>query len=197
MKFTAEELAEMARVDAEIEASFCLTNAEVARSKALDFEISLSGMEPERRKSILRARAYYAAHRDEVLFRTKVHRAMNLEKAMKREREYWEANREKLNARQRNRRKEYKETLGWRQKAIAEFRKARGYTQKEFSELLKIPYSTLASWECGAVPANWERLGNAMPELAELGGEHHDQDPERRGAGGAVPAQNGGDWERL
>ena len=63
MPFTPEELAEMAAADAEIEASFHLTNADLARSRAVDREAVVASMPPEKRKLAEYHRAYYEANR--------------------------------------------------------------------------------------------------------------------------------------
>lgn len=65
MGFTAAKLAEMARADAEIEATFRLTNDDVALGRQIDREAVLEGMDARARKQAERQRRYYEAHKDE------------------------------------------------------------------------------------------------------------------------------------
>ena len=65
MGFTAAELAEMARADAEIEATFRLTNEDLALGRQIDREAVLEGMDAQARKWAEYRRRYYEAHKDE------------------------------------------------------------------------------------------------------------------------------------
>lgn len=62
--FTAEELAEMAAADAEIEAEFRLTPEELEQSSELDREAKFSSLPPEKRKVAEYQKAYYEANRE-------------------------------------------------------------------------------------------------------------------------------------
>jgi DNA-binding transcriptional regulator YiaG len=66
MAFTPEELAEMARADAEIEESFCISNEDIAFSRAMDREAVLEGMDSRQRKIAESKRQYYAANKDKI-----------------------------------------------------------------------------------------------------------------------------------
>ena len=66
MGFTPEELAEMARADAEIEADFCMTNEEIAFGRALDRESVLENMDARRRRAAESKRQYRAANKDRI-----------------------------------------------------------------------------------------------------------------------------------
>ena len=66
MGFTAAELAEMARADAEIEATFRLTNEDLALGRQLDREAVLEGMDAQARKRAEYMRRYYEANREKV-----------------------------------------------------------------------------------------------------------------------------------
>ena len=66
MPFTAEELADMARADAEIEAGFYVTNEEFALSRERDREAALAAMDPQKRKLAESQRRYYAANKEKV-----------------------------------------------------------------------------------------------------------------------------------
>ena len=135
--FTPEELAEMARADAEIEASFCLTNEELKQSREIDRDVVVGRMDRDTRRKAERQKAYREANRDKVAERQKAYR---------------EANRDKV--------AEY-------QKAIAKARKARKWTQKELAQRLGVSRSLVAQWENGMAPANWELLFGVLPELRE------------------------------
>ena len=63
-KFTAEELAEMAAADAEIEAEFRLTLEDLEQSSELDREAKFSSLSPEKRKVAEYQKAYYEANRE-------------------------------------------------------------------------------------------------------------------------------------
>ena len=47
--FTPEELAKLAAADAEIDASFCLTNEDIRRSREADKDAMLDRLPPEKR----------------------------------------------------------------------------------------------------------------------------------------------------
>ncbi len=66
MGFTAAELAEMARADAEIEASFCFTKEDLALSRELDRGAVLGGMDSMRRRLAEAQRQYREANRDKI-----------------------------------------------------------------------------------------------------------------------------------
>lgn len=66
MGFTPEELAEMARADAEIEAAFCITNEELAFGRMLDRESILENMDVRQRKIAEAQRQYRAANKDKI-----------------------------------------------------------------------------------------------------------------------------------
>ena len=81
MGFTAAELAEMARADAEIEATFRLTNEDIALGRQIDRDAVLEGMDARARKRAERQRQYYEAHR---------------EKVAERQRRYYEAHKDEV-----------------------------------------------------------------------------------------------------
>lgn len=98
MGFTAAELAEMARADAEIEATFRLTNEDLALGRQIDREAVLEGMDAQARKRAERQRRYYESHKDE---------------RAEYQRQYYEANREKVAERQR----QYRRRKRWKRRA--------------------------------------------------------------------------------
>ena len=92
MKWTPEELAEMAAADAEIEAEFAdLTDEEIRASDELDKDArALPG---QRKRNLDRERAYYRANRERILAQGRV---------------YYQAHRDKIRATQRKRYQERK-----------------------------------------------------------------------------------------
>ena len=94
--FTAEELAEMAAADAEIEAEFRLTPEELEQSSELDREAKFSSLPPEKRKVAEYQKAYREANREKVAAQRKAYREANREKVAEYQKAYREANREKV-----------------------------------------------------------------------------------------------------
>lgn len=157
MKFTAEELAEMAQADAEIEASFCITPEDLELDEQIDrFAIHGQGSAEASREH---QRCKYIEHKTNKTAYLKA---------------YWAANREWINQYQRCKRKARQDGIGARQGAsVAAARKARGYTQVELAALLGVGASTLAGWESGAIPPKWHLLSTVLPELEKEA--NHDQ----------------------
>ena len=83
MRFSPEELEELRRADALIDAEFSLTTEEIQQSRRRDRHAQLEGMDNATRKIAENQRAYYEANR---------------EKIAENQRAYREANREKINA---------------------------------------------------------------------------------------------------
>ena len=99
--FAPEELADMAAADAEIEATFSLTNEDLQRSRELDREASLSRKDNKSRNVAEYKRAYREANREKINAYQRTYREANREKVNAYQRAYREANREKFNAYQR------------------------------------------------------------------------------------------------
>lgn len=66
MGFTPAELAEMARADAEIEATFRLTNEDVILGRLLDRHAILDNMDNKHKRLAEGKRRYYEANRDKI-----------------------------------------------------------------------------------------------------------------------------------
>ena len=66
MPFTAAELEEMRRADAEIEANFCLTRDELVASRLWDRAAKLEALPPEKRRMAAAKKAYREANREKV-----------------------------------------------------------------------------------------------------------------------------------
>ena len=66
MGFTPAELAEMARADAEIESTFCVTNADIALGRLIEREAILGRMDSKQKRIAEAQRRYYEAHKEEI-----------------------------------------------------------------------------------------------------------------------------------
>ena len=136
MGFTAAELAEMARADAEIEATFYVTNADVALGRLIDREAILDRMDPKQKRIAEAQRRYYEAHKEEIA---------------EAQRRYYEAHREEI-------------AEGKRE--LRDARIAMGLTQREAAELLGVAPSTVCRWETIKPPKNWREMIAKMKESA-------------------------------
>lgn len=119
--FSPEELEELRRADAEIDAEFeGLTEEELRAARLLD---SVALKESARNRAE-RQRAYYAANREAVLERNrrwqlanqdksraiqKAYRERHREELLQKQHAYYDAHREEINARRRAKRKEAKQ----------------------------------------------------------------------------------------
>lgn len=136
MGFTAAELAEMARADAEIEATFYVTNADVALGRLIDREAILDRMDPKQKRIAEAQRRYYEAHKEE---RTEA------------QRRYREA---------------HKEEIAEGKRELRDARIALGLTQKQAAELLGVAQSTVCYWETISPPKNWREMIEKLTEPA-------------------------------
>ena len=97
MPFTPEELAEMARADAEIEESFCMTADDLRVSREIDREARMSDMDNANRDKIAeQQRAYREANRDKIAEQKRAYYEANRDKIAEQQRAYYEANRDKI-----------------------------------------------------------------------------------------------------
>ena len=95
MSFTPEELAEMARADAEIEREFILTDEEAAESRELDRAALMARKDKQAKAVAERQRRYYEANKEAVAEYQRRYREANKEAVAERKRRYYEANRGK------------------------------------------------------------------------------------------------------
>ena len=120
------------------------------------------------------ARRYYEEHTDECLARGKYFYRKNRASRLSKKKEwreanptyfsdYYQKNKDKIDARFNRNKRRY----GPKQAVIREMRLARGWTQKGLADRMGLSYKTIACWEQGKNPANWERLYQVMPELQE------------------------------
>lgn len=98
--FTPEELAELAAADAEIEATFSLTNEDISRSRETDKAAMIDRLPPEKRKAAAKYRAYYEKNREKIAAKARAYYEKNREKRLAYQRAYDAAHREEIKARQ-------------------------------------------------------------------------------------------------
>ena len=96
MSFTPEELAEMARADAEIEREFILTDEEAAESRELDRAALMARKDKQAKALAERQRRYYEANKEAVAERQRRYYEANKGAVAEYQRRYREANKEAL-----------------------------------------------------------------------------------------------------
>lgn len=136
IRWTPAELEEMARADAEIEASFRVTDADLAIGRLFDREAILDRMDSKQKRIAESQRRYYEAHKEE---RT----------------EY-----------QRRYREAHKEEIAEGKRELRDARIALGLTQKQAAELLGVAQSTVCYWETISPPKNWREMIEKLTEPA-------------------------------
>ena len=151
MGFTAAELAEMARADAEIEATFYVTNADVALGRLIHREAILDRMDSKQKRIAESQRRYYEAHKEEIA---------------ETQRRYYEAHKEERTEAQRRYREAHKEEIAEGKRELRDARIALGLTQKQAAELLGVAQSTVCYWETISPPKNWREMIEKLTEPA-------------------------------
>ena len=93
--FTPEELAELARIDAELE-SAPVTADELAESRRRDRAAKLDAMDKRARAHAEQQRQYREAHREEIAERMRQYREAHREEIAEQHRQYYAAHREEI-----------------------------------------------------------------------------------------------------
>ena len=94
MSFTPEELAEMARADAEIEREFILTAEEAAESRKLDRDALMARKDKQAKALAEYQRRYYEANKEALAEYKRRYYEANKEALAEYKRRYYEANKE-------------------------------------------------------------------------------------------------------
>ena len=143
MGFTPAELAEMARADAEIESTFCVTNADIALGRLIDREAILGRMDSKQKRRVEAQRRYRETHKEEIA---------------EGKRRYYEAHKEEIAEAQRRYRETHKEEIAEGKRELRDARIALGLAQKQAAELLGVVQSTVCFWETISPPKNWREM---------------------------------------
>ena len=150
--FTPEELEELARIDAELEAA-PVTADELADSRRRDRAAKLDSMDKRTRRITEQMRQYYEAHREEIA---------------ERKRQYYEAHREEIAERMR----QYYETFYYAdrpaQDGIRARRKALRMSQAELAHRVGVSQSLICMIEkgrCGVAPQTMRMIEEALEEM--------------------------------
>ena len=151
MGFTPAELAEMARADAEIESTFCVTNADIALGRLIDREAILGRMDSKQKRIAEAQRRYREAHKEEIAEGKHRYRETHKEELAEAQRRYYEAHREEIAEGKRK---------------LRDARIALGLTQREAAELLGVVQSTVCYWETISPPKNWREMLEKLTERA-------------------------------
>ena len=155
--FTPEELAELARIDAELE-SAPVTADELAESRRRDRAAQLDAMDKRARRMAEQQRQYYAAHREEIAERM---------------RQYREAHREEIAERMAGYYPAYYYADRPTQDGIRARRKALRMSQAELGRQVGVSPSLICMVEkgrCTAAPQTMRRIEEALEEME--GGRH-------------------------
>lgn len=140
MSFTAQELAEMAEFDAQIENEYCeLTEEEQATARHID-AVALDCNEGAKADF---QRSYYQQHREEIL-----ERARNMP----------QERRERYNAYRKSRR-----DAAVPNQCLKSFRTGTGLSAPQFAQAIKVPYATYRNWERGYYGAKDNIIGFTFP----------------------------------
>ena len=151
IRWTPAELAEMARADAEIEASFRVTDADLAIGRLFDREVILGRLDQKQKQRAEAQRRYYEAHKEEIA---------------EGKRRYYEAHKEEIAEAQRRYREAHKEEIAEGKRELRDARIALGLTQKQAAELLGVAQSTVCYWETISPPKNWREMIEKLTEPA-------------------------------
>ena len=160
--FTPEELAELALIDAEIDAA-PMTQTERDESRRLDYVLRGANMD----KAAEAQRAYREANREKIAEAQRAYREANREKIAEAKRAYYEANREKIAEAQRAYYEANREKIAEIGAALRRWRKEHGLTQREVGEAVGVLNSCICHWEKGDWPIDFGRLTEAYPLAVE------------------------------
>ena len=150
--FTPEELEELARIDAELEAA-PVTADELADSRRRDRAAKLDSMDKRTRRIAEQRRQYYEAHREEIA---------------EQQRQYYEAHREEIAEHQRQYYKAFYYADRPSQDGIRARRKALRVSQAELAHRVGVSPSLICMIEkgrCGVVPQTMRMIDETLEEM--------------------------------
>lgn len=107
--FTHQELAAIAAADAEIERTFRMEPSDLARSAAMDREVRVEALPPDKRREAEQRRTYYRTHQQQAIARSKAYYQSNKDRVAAYMRAYYQRNRDKILSQQRARREAHPE----------------------------------------------------------------------------------------
>ena len=169
--FTPEELAELARIDAELEAE-PVTAAELAESRRRDRAARLDAMDKQTRRMAEQQRQYYAAHREEIAEQQRQYREAHREEIAEQKRQYYAAHREEIAEQQRQYMAAYYSGFYYadrpQQRGIRDRRKALRLSQAELARRVGVSQSLICMIEkgrCTAMPQTMRRIEEALEEV--------------------------------
>ena len=166
IRWTPAELEEMARADAEIEASFRVTDADLAIGRLFDREAILDRMDSKQKRIAESQRRYYEAHKEERTEYQRRYYEAHKEEIAETQRRYYEAHKEERTEAQRRYREAHKEEIAEGKRELRDARIALGLTQKQAAELLGVAQSTVCYWETISPPKNWREMIEKLTEPA-------------------------------
>ena len=181
IRWTPAELAEMARADAEIEASFRVTDADLAIGRLFDREVILDRMDSKQKRiaeyqrryreahkeEIAESqRRYYETHKEEIAEGKRRYYETHKEEIAESQRRYYETHKEEIAESQRRYREAHKEEIAEGKRELRDARIALGLTQKQAAELLGVAQPTVCLWETISPPPNWREM------IEKLTGQH-------------------------
>ncbi|SCJ78226.1 putative zinc finger/helix-turn-helix protein%2C YgiT family [uncultured Clostridium sp.] len=166
IRWTPAELAEMARADAEIEASFRITDADLVIGRLFDREVILDRMDSKQKRIAEYQRRYREAHKEEIAESQRRYYETHKEEIAESQRRYREAHKEEIAESQRRYYEAHKEEIAEGKRELRDARIALGLTQKQAAELLGVSQPTVCYWETISPPKNWREMIAKMKEPA-------------------------------
>ena len=166
IRWTPAELAEMARADAEIEASFRITDADLVIGRLFDREAILDRMDSKQKRIAEAQRRYRETHKEEIAEAQRRYYETHKEEIAEVKRRYYEAHKEEIAEGKRRYREAHKEEIAEGKRELRDARIALGLTQKQAAELLGVDPSTVCRWETIKPPPNWREMIAKMEEPA-------------------------------
>ena len=165
--FTPEELEELARIDAELEAA-PVTADELADSRRRDRAAKLDSMDKRTRRIAEQQRQYYEAHREEIAERMRQYREAHREEIAEQQRQYREAHRDEIAEQKRQYYKAFYYADRPAQDGIRARRKALRVSQAELAHRVGVSPSLICMIEkgrCGVVPQTMRLIEETLEEM--------------------------------